>query len=329
MKILPAIAAVLLCTAVGATERRSFHAIRIDAPPVIDGKLDDACWQLSKVADDFRRFTEGTPAHEPSQARALYDGSRLYFGFRCQEPRMDLVRRDVQRNPSAFNYAYGNTIEVFLDPGGSKKHYWQFMVNTNGATTTNLATHDIMHLGDLPWQAKTFLGDDFFSIEMAISFPILHLKPEAGKAWGVNFCRARQIGKQESAYMYSSWQPMRGSFLRPDLFGTLHIDADLSRFMYAVSVPADLPTGERCLLAVTNLTGKPARIRVKTHITPQQGEPRRDLATLNLARAETVKLDLGISRPEDIGAQMRVEIVDAVSEEQLFLGATQTVDETH
>ena len=197
MRIRAEMISVLLCAAVGATERRSFQAVRTDKPPVIDGKLDDPCWQRSNVADDFRRFAEGTPAREPSKAWALYDGTRLYFSFRCQEPRMDLVRRDVQRNSSTFNYAYGNTIEVFLDPGGSKRHYWQFMVNTNGATTTNLATHDIMHLGDLPWRAKTFLGDDFFSIEMAIPFAILHLKPEAGKAWGVNFCRARQIGKQE------------------------------------------------------------------------------------------------------------------------------------
>jgi len=241
---------------------------------------------------------------------------------------MDLVRRDVQHNPSAFNYAYGNTIEVFLDPGGSKKHYWQFMVNTNGATSTNLATHDVMHLGDLPWQAKTFLGDDFFSIEMAIPFAILHLKPEAGKAWGVNFCRARQIGKRESAYMYSSWQPMRGSFLRPELFGTLHIDTDLSRFMYAVSVPEDLRSGQRCLVTIANLTGRPARVKAKVHVIPHQGEPRRGLATLHLAQAEGVKLDLGISRPKDMGAQLRVEIADAASGEQLFLGATQTIDET-
>ena len=318
----------LFCAATGASEHRSFRAVGTDDAPIIDGKLDDACWQRSNVADDFRRFAEGTPAHESSEARALYDGSHLYFSFRCQEPRMDIVRRDVQRNPSTFNYAYGNTIEVFLDPGGSKKHYWQFMVNTNGATKTNLATHDTMHLGDLPWQAETCLEDDFFSIEMAIPFAILHLKPEAGKAWAVNFCRARQIGKQESAHMYSSWQPMRGSFLRPELFGTLHLDADLSRFMYVLSVPEDLRAGQRCLVTIANLTGRPVRIEAKAHIIPRQGEPRRDRATLNLARAETVKLDLGVSRPGDTGAQVRVEISDAASGEQLFLGATQTIDET-
>ena len=320
--------ALLLCGYAVAAEPRQVRAVRTDTPPVLDGKLDDACWQRAEVAGDFRRFGEGTPAAEPSEARLLFDNSHLYFACRCSEPRMDLVRRDAEKSPLTFNYAYGNTIEVFLDPGGSQRHYWQFMVNTNGATQTNLATHDPLHLGELPWRAAVFLGEDFFSVEGAVPFALLHLKPDAGTVWGLNFCRARQIGKQEAAYMYSSWQPMQGSFLRPELFGRLQLDADLSRFRFAVTVPPDIRADERCLVGVTNQTGQPRHVVAAVTLKPAQALERQERATLRLASAATVVLDLGRFRQTDCGAEVRVCVTNADTGELLYIGATQTVDET-
>jgi len=314
----------------GAGGPRTFRAVRTDTPPVIDGSLDDACWQQSEVAGDFRRINEGTPALEASEARLLYDDTNLYFGFRCAEPQMDLVRRDLKANPSMFDYERGNTVEIFFDPGRTKRYYWQFMINTNGVTEMHLSTHDVMHLGDLrhEWQARVFLGDDFFSIEAAAPFALLHPKPNAGRMWGVNFCRARQIGRKEPAYMYSSWQPMRGGFLFPEQWGTLHIDADLSRFCYAVVAPEVIRAGEPFHIKVTNLTGEASRVKLTVQLTPLEGKPRSEEATLSIDADESATLDCGVFSEADSGADIRVTIADAGSGERLFVGATQTIEET-
>ena len=309
-------------------ELRTIASTRVDTAPVLDGRLDDACWQAAPVAGDFRRFTEGTPAHEQSEARIVHSATHLFLAFQCAEPRMDLVRQHVDENPAAFNYAYGNTVEIFLDPGGSKRHYWQFMVNTNGAKKANLATHDVLHLGKLEWEAAVHLGADSFSVEIAVPFALLHLKPGAGTVWGVNFCRARQIGKQESAYMYSSWQPMRGSFLRPELFGTLSIDADFSRYCFGVAVPERCAPGQRCLVEVTNLSGREARVRLQVTLCPLGGVARSGQLTLRLGKGMTTVLDAGRCAPDDRGAEIRVAIEDAASGTLLFTGSTQTVDVT-
>ncbi|MCK5801343.1 MAG: hypothetical protein KAI66_00855 [Lentisphaeria bacterium] len=300
---------VLVATLQAADPKhREFQAIRTDSPPVIDGKLDDPCWQKSQVAADWRRFAEHTPALEASEARLLFDDTYLYFGLHCAEPRMDLVRRDVAANPSKFNYSHGNTVEIFLDPGGSKQRYWQFMINTNGTTEAHLATRDVMHIGNLAWQAKVALGHDSFTIEVAVPLAILHLTPEAGMRWGLNFCRARQIGKQESAYMYSSWQPMRGSFLQPAQFGTIRFDTDFSRLCFEVTAPQIVKPGKSCRIEITNRTGKSRRVKAAIDIKGVKTSPRREQASLYLADAEHIILDCGIFGEQDVGAEIRVTL---------------------
>ena len=34
-------------------QRKSFEIYRTDSPPVIDGRLDDACWRDAEWTDDF------------------------------------------------------------------------------------------------------------------------------------------------------------------------------------------------------------------------------------------------------------------------------------
>ncbi|MBT3378988.1 MAG: hypothetical protein HN742_02435 [Lentisphaerae bacterium] len=309
-------------------ERRQFRAVRVGTAPVIDGKLDDSCWQQSQVADDWRRFSEHTPAAEPSEARLLFDETALYLGVHCVELRMDLLRRDVEANPSTFNYGYGNTVEIFLDPGGSKERYWQFMINTNGATQTNLATRDVMHIGELTWEARVAFGPDHFTVEVAVPLAMLHLTPEAGTQWGLNFCRARQVGKKESADMYSSWQPMRGSFLQPAQFGSIVFDADLSRFFFDVSAPQSVVPGQLFRVGIANRTGAAGHVAAAVVVDPLEEEARRELLTLSLPVDGRVALRFGAFRPQDVGAEIRVTLTDATSGESLFIGATQTVDET-
>jgi len=39
--------------------------VRTPTPPVLDGKLDDACWQITRPMEPFGKLTLGSPATHP------------------------------------------------------------------------------------------------------------------------------------------------------------------------------------------------------------------------------------------------------------------------
>src|SRR5687768_2164431 len=54
---------------------------RFEAPPVIDGKLDDAVWRSAAVFGDFLQISPGDnvkPTH-PTEVRIGYDSKNLYI----------------------------------------------------------------------------------------------------------------------------------------------------------------------------------------------------------------------------------------------------------
>jgi len=63
-------------------ERSSAQAVRVETPPVIDGRLDDPAWEQAEPLGDFiqRMPNEGGPASEPTEVRILYDDQAIYVG---------------------------------------------------------------------------------------------------------------------------------------------------------------------------------------------------------------------------------------------------------
>ena len=55
--------------------------------PVIDGVLDDACWQNALKFDKFNKLNLGTPASLKTEAFLTYDSSALYVAFKCYRPK--------------------------------------------------------------------------------------------------------------------------------------------------------------------------------------------------------------------------------------------------
>ena len=47
-------------------ERKSFQIFRVETPPVIDGKLDDAVWMAAPEIDDFHQTSPGDGTPLPS-----------------------------------------------------------------------------------------------------------------------------------------------------------------------------------------------------------------------------------------------------------------------
>ncbi len=90
--------------------------LRTDAPPTLDGKLDEAIWRKAPASSGF--VVDGTWREDPgarhdTEVRFAYDDTHLYAAFRCHEPNLAGVR--VSSDGPALG-AGGDHLVLYVDP---------------------------------------------------------------------------------------------------------------------------------------------------------------------------------------------------------------------
>lgn len=190
--------------------------------PVIDGKLDDACWNECIEAGNFILMAKSSPAAEQTKAYVTYDEKNLYVAFKCFESCLDPVlnqlgafKAEKKERDSAI-WA-DDSVEVFLSPAEDPSGYYHIAVNSKGIVYDSLGM-----IGPDSWnagiKAAGQVGNSYWSVEIAVPLKDLGAKfPETGKYWRINLCRT-QRPKSE----YSSWSPVDSQgFHNPSVFGSL------------------------------------------------------------------------------------------------------------
>jgi hypothetical protein len=73
--------ALVLLTAIPAVAREVLAPLRTDAPPLIDGKLDDPVWQTAPSVSGFKTYTQdyGIDMADPTVVHFAYDRENLYL----------------------------------------------------------------------------------------------------------------------------------------------------------------------------------------------------------------------------------------------------------
>ena len=195
---------------------------RCVAPPVVDGVLDDNCWQdftHSGVAAEFVKYTEVAPAPVRTRALFTYDDDHLYIALECEEPSTDAVRASDAQGP--VSYASEEVVEfrlsaprhgthvhqLMVTPTGRKQHCW-FSKEAGGSRCLERAD----------WEARPHVVEGRWSVEMAVPFQSLDAPcPAAGDTWRLNIIRYRYVDGSD----ISCWRCMYGSPHRTDLTGAL------------------------------------------------------------------------------------------------------------
>lgn len=95
-----------------------------DAPPTLDGKLDDPAWEKAALIDKFPSFWAGTPSGGSTRARLLWDDQALYFAAEMTDA--ELKAHGTKRNDMLWN---GDVFELFFKPDDEKPAYYEFQVN--------------------------------------------------------------------------------------------------------------------------------------------------------------------------------------------------------
>ena len=170
--------------------RKSIRAIRVDAPPVLDGVLDDSAWQEADFVEDFHVVVSnefGMPG-ERSRVYVAFDADNLYFAARFWDSKPDTIvakvlnKRDVSFGEDGFT--------TTLDPFDQGRAGYVFDVNPNGMRSEGIYTDESHENWDWEgiWNAAARIDEEGWTAEVAIPLKTLSFDRERD-AWGINFTR--------------------------------------------------------------------------------------------------------------------------------------------
>lgn len=188
-------------------------------PPQIDGKLDDACWTKASQTSNFITCTSGKMAEEQTTAYLAFDKNNLYVAIRCKDSHPDKIVSNVaERDGSVWQ---DDSVELFIDPGYSQKKYFHLAVNSAGVQYDSEKGPDTLGSNwNGTWQAKTSIGKDEWTCEMAIPFNELKMgSPKPGTIWGFNVLR--NLHESSLKDRSSNWAGIIGDAHQPDKLGEM------------------------------------------------------------------------------------------------------------
>jgi len=193
------------------------EAVRTDTPPVIDGKLDDACWSQANVATDFTDYRIEQPAKEQTFVRVLYDDENLYIAFECVEPDPNSIVGVERRYDQSLHEE--DSVTARFDTFHDHRCAYTFGVNTLGTrydARVGLFDYREDSTWGCDWSAACTVEKDRWFAEMAIPIANMLFDRKDAVTWGLNFYR-REKARQESSY----WCYRNSRARYPNEFGHL------------------------------------------------------------------------------------------------------------
>ena len=212
--VLASVLSVVVCTPVWGVSPRVAVCTPAKQAPVINGKLDDACWKTAGVVTDFLLDSGKGIARDETEARLCFDAKSLYIGITCHES--DMKRVKATKVEPDTDISSDDDIEIFFDANEDRRTFHHFMFNTLGTKTEMLNGGAAW---DCNWTVAIETGRDRWTAEVAIPLKVLGAaKP--GATWGFNIGRG-----QAGARAYASFAGIKGKWASPGGFATLKFAA--------------------------------------------------------------------------------------------------------
>jgi hypothetical protein len=152
------------------------QAVYVDAPPAIDGQLDDPCWGQAARLEGF--FLPGLDQPVPEETIGLIcvDDEAIYLAFLCHDRTPDdIVASETRRGGHIWD---DDVVEVDIGPWHNHRDVYWFSVTPRGTQSERIpggSATKIEWRGD--WTAAAARTPDGWQAEMAIPFSILRYPP--------------------------------------------------------------------------------------------------------------------------------------------------------
>jgi hypothetical protein len=198
---------------------RSLRATRTAIPPLIDGRLDDACWSACEAARDFFDMARGGAPTQPTEVRVCFDDEHIYIAFECYEERMDAVSAAITQRDAGDMFNVDDAVAVLLDTYHDRRSCYGFGANLAG-TKLDLRSAEAGESQEAAWDAvwdvATSEHADRWTVEFAIPIAALRFVPGDSMVWGIEFVRNETPSRETTR-----WVHREGEVLDPSHYGDL------------------------------------------------------------------------------------------------------------
>jgi len=199
-------ASILLSPCAHALPDDMLIALAVDAPPCLDGALDEAMWKNAPV---LTRLTQvepqpGKPMTEFTELRVVYDRTAIYLGVRCHDRDPARIRcRGRERDGSVLS---GDHVVFFFDTFKDRRNGYAFAVSPDEGRWDALVSNHFTANTDWDgiWEVRARIDERGWTAEIAIPFKTINYDP-ASDSWGFNF--GRSIARKGESGRWSSPRP--------------------------------------------------------------------------------------------------------------------------
>jgi hypothetical protein len=224
----------------------------------IDGVLNESAW---KNAAPFylTPLNKLEPLKAKTAVRTLWSKDMLYIAFECFDDRMNDMKFEPRPKDHPDTWR-DSTVEVFLNPSGDRKTYYQLIVNPAGSQVdTAYETLEGQRKADNSWNCKANvavkINADSWGVEMAVPFKAIGFEPKPGAAIVANVGRSRHLKSDAAASQLTTWSPLLTRGFHEDLgrFGTLVLAGGNDESLVSFEGTQDMPVlspNNGCLVKV-------------------------------------------------------------------------------
>ncbi|MGE5395811.1 MAG: DUF5916 domain-containing protein, partial [Candidatus Saccharibacteria bacterium] len=157
--------------------------------PVIDGVLNDPCWQTGEWSGDFIQWipNEGAKPSQDTKLKILYDNKNLYVAIRAYDSEPGKISRKAGRRDEMT----GDIVGINFDSYHDHRTGFEFSVTAAGQKIDLLLTNPMN--GDMNWNAvwyvKTGMEDSAWVAEYEIPLSQLRYSNKDEQVWGMHLWR--------------------------------------------------------------------------------------------------------------------------------------------
>ena len=234
---------------------RSYRAIRVDTPPVIDGDLSDPAWQQAEASADFVQQIpdHGAPPSERTEVRVLYDDDALYVSFYLYESDPSARTRTMLRYRWDSIWRFDDVLRFSIDTFHDHRRGYAFSFNAFGTKQdAQLDNGTWLSSWDEVWDVRTRREADGWSAEVRIPFRIIRFPVgDQEQVWGLQIERTLQRANESIQW---ALEPPGFSLSRLEYAGHLEGISGIQPRRNTQVVPYVAAGGSRLLTGATKST---------------------------------------------------------------------------
>lgn len=199
---------ILLPGAARSAAQSALEPLRVDTPPVIDGRLDDPVWRTAPSVSGFRTFSPdfGREGSEQTTAFMAYDSRNLYFAFQCLDREPGKIKCAVSSRDSI---PADDWVCINLDSFNDQQSLYAFYVNPAGIqmdSRYSAGREDFS--ADFVWQSAGRKDSTGYTVEIAIPLQSIRYAKRNPVLMSVFF--ERYISRLSEHSSYPEMDPAKG-----------------------------------------------------------------------------------------------------------------------